>query len=124
MQTLKYESSWDKTISVKDRKRIEYVFQMTSLSKHTSIEFTPLWQAVNHKGELLATVLVQNFSKHPLSFHYKKLRYVENTEIVAEHTFTFSALVIEPETSMPWTFIFPIESLRKQTFETGYLELI
>ncbi|HWO77344.1 MAG TPA: SLAP domain-containing protein [Bacillus sp. (in: firmicutes)] len=124
MQTLKFESSWDKTISAKDRQKIEHVFKNTSISKHTSIEFTPLWQAVNYKGELLVTVLVQNFSKHPQSFHNKKLRYAEDNEMVAEHLFTLPALVIEPETSMPWTFIFPAESLRQPMFKTGYLELI
>ncbi|MFJ7977027.1 SLAP domain-containing protein [Peribacillus sp. NPDC096379] len=122
MQTLQYESSWDKTISNKDRKTIEDIFLETSLPNHSLIQFTPLWQAMNHKDELLVTVLVHNFSHQVCSFISKKLRYLENNEIIAEHTFTLPSLTVPPETSMPWTFIFPVESLKSHgSLENGRL---
>lgn len=125
MQKLLFESSWDKTISAKDRERILEVFRETSLTDQKHVQLTPLWKAaVNHRGELLVAVLVENFTEHPLSFDNKVLRYVDHNEIVAEHTFTLPSLVIESETSMPWTFIFPVESLRKQDFENGCLVII
>ncbi|MFJ5622838.1 SLAP domain-containing protein [Peribacillus loiseleuriae] len=123
MQKLQYESSWDKTLSNKDRKIIEGIFLDTSLPNQNSIQFTSLWQAINHKGELLVTVLVHNFSHQVCSFMNKKLRYMENNEIIAEHTFTLPSLIVQPETSMPWTFIFPVESLNShELLEDGRLE--
>ncbi|MEH6949512.1 SLAP domain-containing protein [Bacillus sp. JJ634] len=125
MQKLQFEPSWDKTLSLKDRKRIEEIHSETSLSNPANMQLTPLWQATNHKGELLITVLVHNFSQQVLLFHNKKLRYIENKEIIAEHIFILPSLVIQRETSMPWTFIFPVESLKKPaTLEKGHLEFV
>ncbi|KMY48707.1 SLAP domain-containing protein [Peribacillus loiseleuriae] len=125
MQKLQYESSWDKTLSNKDRKIIEGIFLETSLLNQNRIQFTSLWQAMNHKGELLVTVLVHNFSHQDCSFMNKKLRYMENNEIIAEHTFTLPSLIVQPETSMPWTFIFPVEVLKCHgSLENGRLECL
>ncbi|USK68624.1 SLAP domain-containing protein [Peribacillus asahii] len=125
MQKLQFEPSWDKTLSPKDRKRIEKIHFETSLSNPANMQLTPLWQATNHKGELLITVLVHNFSQQVLLFHNKKLRYIENKEIIAEHIFSLPSLIIQRETSMPWTFIFPVESLKKPaTLEKGHLEFV
>lgn len=122
MQKLQYESSWNKTLSNKDRKIIEGIFLETSLPKQNRIQFTSLWQAMNHKGELLVTVLVHNFSHQVYSFISEKLRYIENNEIMAEHTFILPSLTVQPETSMPWTFIFPVESLKSHgSLENGHL---
>jgi SLAP domain-containing protein len=123
MQKLQFESSWDKTLSAKDRERIKQVFLETN-SADKSIRLSPLWQAINHKGELLMTVLIHNFDNQVLSFHGKTLRYVENNEVMAEHTFTLPSLIIEQETSMPWTFIFPAEKWsRHATLKNGYLKI-
>ncbi|AZV43474.1 SLAP domain-containing protein [Peribacillus asahii] len=125
MQKLQFEPSWDKTLSPKDRKRIEEIYFETSLSNPANVQLTPLWQATNHKEELLVTVLVHNFSQQVLLFHNKKLRYIENKEIIAEYIFNLPSLVIQRETSMPWTFIFPVESLKNRaTLEKGYLEFV
>jgi len=125
MQKLQFEPSWDKTLSPKDRKRIEEIHFETSLSNPANVQLTPLWQAANHKGELLVTVLVHNFSQQVLLFHNKKLRYIENKEIIAEYIFNLPSLVIQRETSMPWTFIFPVESLKNRaTLEKGHLEFV
>ncbi|MFJ8265295.1 SLAP domain-containing protein [Peribacillus asahii] len=125
MQKLQFEPSWNKTLSPKDRKIIEGIYLETTLSNHADIELTPLRQAINHKGELLVTVLVHNFSQQVLLFHNKELRYIENEEIIAEHIFSLPSLIIQRETSMPWTFIFPVESLKKPaTLEKGHLEFV
>ena len=125
MQKLHFESSWDKTLSSKDRKIIEEIHLETRLPNHNSVHLTTLWQARNHKGALLVTVLIHNFGQQVLSFHNNKLCYVENKEITAEYTFTLPSLIVQPETSMPWTFIFPVESLKNQvTLENGHLESV
>ncbi len=126
MQKLRFESSWDKTLSANDRERIKQVFLKTSTTTNTSSHLlAPLWQAINHKGDLLMTVLVHNFDNQVLSFHNKKLRYIENNNVMAEHIFTLPSLTIENETSMPWTFIFPAEKWNSHAvLENGHLEVV
>ncbi|MBB6453166.1 SLAP domain-containing protein [Salirhabdus euzebyi] len=122
MQKLQLESSWDKTLSPRDRDEIEQAFSRVTLSG-ADIQFTPLWQAMNHKGQLLVTVLVHNTRKEGFTFTNSKLHYKENGVTAAKHTFTIPALCIGAETTMPWTFIFPVESLTvSPTLESGFLE--
>lgn len=124
LQKLMFESSWDKALSSKDRKDIEAIFLETNENNLENIRLSPIWNAVNHRGELLITVLVHNFTQKTLTFNEKRLVYIENDEIVAESSFTLTTLVIPSKVSMPWTFIFPVECLKKPTeFENGHLEI-
>ncbi|MGV3464363.1 MAG: SLAP domain-containing protein [Heyndrickxia sp.] len=124
MQKLQFESAWDKTISEKDRERIQQIFLETP-SPIKNIELTPLWEAINHKGELLVTVLVQNFSERMISFQNEKVQYWEDEKMVATYSYTLPALKIEPATSMPWTFIFPVESIVHQPLlKNGLLKIV
>jgi SLAP domain-containing protein len=124
MQKLQFEASWDRTIYALDREKIQKTFDETCLPETRATKLTPLWQALNYKHDLLVTVLVHNFSQQPLSFLKRKIAYLENQKVMAEHSFTLPALMIEPETSMPWTFIFPAESVSEQaTRKQGFLTL-
>ncbi|MBS4175581.1 SLAP domain-containing protein [Bacillus sp. FJAT-49736] len=124
MQKLYFESAWDKTISEKDRERIREAFHKTSIPHNSQLEFTRLWEAINHKGALLVTVLIHNFDSEELTFHNKLLQYRENEEITAAHPFTLP-VPIKPETSMPWTFIFPaVHFYREPLLKNGRLEII
>ena len=123
MQKLHYESSWDKALPTKDRERIINVFKETSAEHHSAIKFTPLWEATNYRDELLITVLVHNFSNDIVTFNNTKLRYIVNSDVIAEHAFTIPALEIQPKTSMPWAFIFPALSLNNHVnLDNGHLE--
>ncbi|WP_188455140.1 SLAP domain-containing protein [Virgibacillus oceani] len=125
MQNLTFESAWSKTISNKDRKQIERAFSDAVFDTVNSIYLSPLWQAINHKNHLLITVLIHNTTQQDLSFHNTKMRYIEGNQIVAEHSFTIPSLVIEPQTSMPWTFIFPVDSMRiRAALKNGKLEIV
>ena len=125
MQLLRFESSWDKTLSDKDRVMIQQTFLETNVPNDEGIHFIPLRQAINYKGDLLVTVLVHNFSKQIHLFQGENLHYFENNKVVAEHIFTLPSLIIESKTSMPWTFIFPVASLTGHlTLENARLKLI
>lgn len=126
MQTLQFESSWEKTISIRDRELITEIFQdnNSSMIDGQIIRLVPIWEALNYKGEILITVLIHNFTDIEQIFQKQKIAYIEKETIIAEHTFTVPKLIIKPKTSMPWTFIFPVESLRmKEINGNGNLEL-
>ncbi|MEK3979007.1 SLAP domain-containing protein [Psychrobacillus sp. FSL K6-2836] len=111
MQKLKFESSWGKAIAVKDKELIAEIFQNSNTEDGQSIRLVPIWEAMNYKGEVLITVLIHNFMDTELTFQNQKFTYIEKEAIIAEHIFTVPQLIIKRKTSMPWTFIFPIESL-------------
>lgn len=124
MQNLQFESSWEKAIAIKDRELITEIFQDSNMIDGQIIRLVPIWEVLNYKGEILITVLIHNFADIEQIFHKQKIAYIEKDTIIAEHTFTVPKLIIKPKTSMPWTFIFPVESLRmKEINGNGKLEL-
>lgn len=123
-QTLRFEDAWDRTLAKEDRKRIEDEFELAKDQLTTEpIQFTPLQEAINHKGELLIMVLIHNVSNENYSFHEDTLQFIhqESGKIVAEHTFSIPRLIIEKHTSMPWTFIFPKHNITEDQSLHGYL---
>jgi len=109
MQRLEFEAAWDKTIAPADRKVIINLFNQTK-NKQTeteSIVLLPIRQALNHRNDLLATVLLHNFTDSIFSLEAIDLAYLENDRVIATHHFSFPGLTLPKETSMPWTFIFP-----------------
>lgn len=116
MQRLHFEPSWEKTIALEDRELITEIFRGSNLKDDANIRLEPIWEAKNYKGEVLITVLIHNFMDTDLTFQNKKITYVENKAIIAEYIFTIPQLFIEPKTSLPWTFIFPVESFKIDKF--------
>ncbi|QUG40263.1 SLAP domain-containing protein [Psychrobacillus sp. INOP01] len=124
MQKLQFESSWEKAIAIKDRELITDIFQNSNTESEQSIRLEPIWEAMNYKGEVLVTVLIHNFTNTVLTFQNQKFVYIEQETVIAEQIFTVPQLIIKPKTSMPWTFIFPIESLEmKEIHGSGKLQM-
>ncbi|GAA0497898.1 hypothetical protein GCM10008986_26160 [Salinibacillus aidingensis] len=122
-QRLEFERSWNKNLSERDRLIIQQIFQKTCASQQF---FTLLWTAVNYRSDFLVTVLIHNRSEQPLTFNNRTLRYVNKNQVIAEHTFQLRDLIIEPYTSVPWTFIFPEKNCYSKVtgVSEGYVENI
>lgn len=94
---LVFEAAWERAIAPIDRKQIEQLFLETKdYSNHTIIR-----TAINHKQQLLISVLLHNHSDEERRFSNQPIRFQS-----IEQNFSIDALVIAPRTSMPWTFIF------------------
>ncbi|MRG87461.1 SLAP domain-containing protein [Salinibacillus xinjiangensis] len=120
MQKLVFHNAWDKTLSSKDRKRIEKEFEKTK-NRHQDLEIIILWLAMNHKGECLVTTLIHNRGNQSFPTDEIELRLVDHQKVIAEHTFTIP-FTLEPFTSMPWTFIFSENSLGENSLENALIE--
>lgn len=103
MQTLYFEPAWDKTIAAADREKIIIHFQSRQLYNNVHLAF--LWEAINHKGEQLVTVLIHNNEEIPLTLQNTAISYTKNNKHIAKSIFNLP-LTIPKQTSMPWTFIF------------------
>jgi SLAP domain-containing protein len=123
MQELLFAEAWDRTISDNDRSRIKKAFQEAVLTDTAPLQFSPLWRAVNYRGELLITVIIHNKNEAPFAFSDQTVNYKTGVKTAAKHIFTLPFL-INGKTSMPWTFIFPKESIFfMHKSENGKLEL-
>ncbi|MCU9614983.1 SLAP domain-containing protein [Caldibacillus lycopersici] len=124
MQQLVFEAAWNKTIADIDRRKIEQAFHLGKISD-TFIHFQMLWSAINHRGELLITVLIHNPTDKAVQIRDEKIVYVEKEETVAENIFTFPTLEIGAYCSLPWTFIFPThKKIGEQSDTIGRTEYV
>jgi SLAP domain-containing protein len=110
VQKLAFESAWDRTLAEKDRNEIERVFSEINAEGKEGYQAVLLKTAFNHKREFLVTVLLNNYSKIPMSLLGKKVVYKEKNRTIGEFESAYT-LEIPAETSMPWTFIFTARSL-------------
>nr|WP_309098648.1 SLAP domain-containing protein [Fredinandcohnia onubensis] len=108
MQKLVFEAAWDRTISQKDREIIEKLFR--DETSEEGISFTIIRMTVNHKNERLVTAIIHNRTAQYLVFENTPLQFCDGDKLLVEHEFTLPAVQVPPETSMPWTFIFPADS--------------
>lgn len=105
MQKLHFEHAWEKTLSQKDWLALEQLFQETVSQQKSCIVCHVFRQAINHKNQMLITVLIHNFSNDELTFENREVHCLLDEGQVSQK-FTLQALSIPPKTSMPWTFIF------------------
>lgn len=123
MQSLVFEEAWDKTIAPHDREKIEETFKQANRLEKEQEKFIPLWQAFNHRGDLLVAVIIQNFGEDLLMLKDIPLTYYEAGYPIATHTFSDPRLTIEPKYSMPWTFIFPkAKIVQVPELKAGYVK--
>lgn len=103
---LLFEEAWERTISPQDRQAIIQKFEASHLQAG-EIKFIPFRWALNHQGELLATVLIQNGEHKDFPLDNLTLSMEDSHGQLAEKSFSLPHIVVKANTSMPWTFIFP-----------------
>lgn len=120
MQKLQFEAAWDKTISDQDRLLIEQAFQKTK-EQDEHISCYVIRTAMNHRKQLLITMLIHNRTDQQLNFHNREVSIITEAGKIAQN-FTMDALEIPPYCSMPWTFIFD-ESINFQFTEIKQMDI-
>ncbi|MED4128070.1 SLAP domain-containing protein [Shouchella miscanthi] len=115
MQTFQLQSAWRKTIAEGDLNQLKALLAVGKTER-----FIPYRQAFNYRGDLLVTVIIQNQSSEEDVWESKLIACVEEGETIAERS--FSIQTVPPYTSMPWTFIFPKDSLAQTPVKTGTLQ--
>lgn len=112
MQTLYFEESWDKTLATVDREKI--IAHFHTIRDLETVHFSFLWQATNHKNELLVTVIVHNPSLTPLVINQTAIASISPDGTRQTNLFDLP-FQIPAKTSMPWTFIFSDQKNTQQT---------
>lgn len=123
MQKLVFEDAWNRTISTCDREHIINEFKKLTFTTNESPQFTPLWKATNHKNELLVTTLIHNCSTTDFTLKNELMSVNAGNRVVATHQFTLP-IKLHAHTSMPWTFIFPVDHLNAHVQMNQDVQLI
>ena len=119
MQKLYFEPAWDKSIAPVDREKIRQHFQTRHLESDIHLSF--LWEAINHKGEQLVTVLIHNPKDTPLLLQDTIISYFKGNDRITTGIFHLP-LRIPEKSAMPWTFIFSPANQTTQTSQYTILQ--
>lgn len=120
MQTLQWHSAWDKTISEQDRLIIEEHFHKT---KDTNEDMTFIREATNHRQQLLVITIIHNRSTDDRTITNEIIAYTNNQNKTYENSFTLPTIV-PANTSMPWTFIFLQDHIKRTTSTNNQIKKI
>lgn len=107
MQKLWLEEKWAKTIASQDLLYIEETFEQCSFNEETDVFITYLKKAINHRKDLLLITLIHNCTSASFTLNNQNVIYLVEDEPIAKHSFSIPVRV-PAYTSMPWTFIYPL----------------
>ena len=109
MQSFQLQEAWQRTISEEDKERLFLLFEESKDHSAEAITCVPYRLAVNHRQELLCTVLIHNRSEESLDIRNVDISVYKNNLEIAHHSFHDLPLQLPSKTSMPWTYIFPLD---------------
>jgi SLAP domain-containing protein len=104
---LTFEDAWERTVAASDKIRLISLFESAPEVESGEVSFLPYRVAYNHRGELLASVIIQNGRNEELLMRDMAIVFEDAKGNQVGHSFSFPRLVIAENTSTPWTFIFP-----------------
>jgi SLAP domain-containing protein len=111
------QETWERALSAKDRETFQELFDMSPHPLYNEILFLPIRAGKNYEGNLFATVLIQNRREEDLLIEDFPLIVQDASSLVAEHRFTIKELVVKANTSTPWTFIFPKDTIKEENID-------
>ncbi len=113
-QQLELEESWIKALSDEQKNGLIRLAQTLPPIKPGEVNVQSVQVSKAADDSLRALLLIRNGANQALSFESLPLALFDaNGEKVAEGVFQLNGLTVNPETSKPWLFIFPKESIRK-----------
>lgn len=114
-QKLELEESWIKTLSDAQKESLIQLAKRLPALKPGEVNVQSVQVSKAEDGSLRALLLIRNGSERSLSFEKLPLELIDATgESVAQGLFELGSLTVNAETSKPWLFIFPPESIAKE----------
>ncbi|MBP0725141.1 accessory Sec system S-layer assembly protein [Bacillus sp. RG28] len=114
---LALEPSWEERLSEDQKQQLsELVSSLPKLGEN-EVSFHAVNAGLQPDGTLAATLLVRNGAKQAINLEQLPLELInENNELIASGSFKLPPLIVQPNTSKPWTFIFPAELVQLREF--------
>ncbi|SFK18103.1 accessory Sec system S-layer assembly protein [Halobacillus dabanensis] len=120
--SLDLSDHWKESLPQEEAQRLHQLVDSMKPPKAGEVNFFGLDARQADNGDLHVTLLIRNGSEQGLTLRQLPLRFEDRSEeVVAEGGFKLKSLTVNMNTSKPWTFIFPAESLKKTGF--GFVEM-
>ncbi|MCG3088968.1 SLAP domain-containing protein [Sporosarcina cyprini] len=104
---LHFHPVWEQTLPSKSKSELTAAF--TALSPSHSFGASPFLVKRKRNGGIVATVFLQNVTAYPVTLEKVQVQLYDQKKRIAQNIFDES-LVIPPNSTMPWSFVFPPES--------------
>ena len=104
---LHFHPVWEQTLPSKGKAELTAAF--TAIPPSHSFNASPYLIKRKRNGGIVATVFLQNGTAYPISLDHVQVQLEQQKMRLAQHNFDES-LVIPPNSTMPWSFVFPPES--------------
>ncbi|WP_404405249.1 accessory Sec system S-layer assembly protein [Jeotgalibacillus malaysiensis] len=112
---LELDPSWEQSIAETDREQLEQLVKSLQAPKAGEVNFMGISANYAKDGSLHTAVLLRNGSDRKLELRQLPLAVEDAVgDMVASGGFKFDALEVNPNTSKPWTFVFPAEMVEKK----------
>jgi accessory Sec system S-layer assembly protein len=114
---LDLEPMWEEQLSDSQKNELEQLVNSLPQLGENEVSFHTVNAGFQPEGSLAVTLLVRNGAKQSINLEHLPLELVnENNELIASGSFKLPPLTVQPNTSKPWTFIFPAELVRMKEF--------
>lgn len=116
---LDLDPSWEKQLTAAQKEHLENIVKGLPELKDAEINFTGLQIQQTDEGALNATVLIRNGHHKAVNLEQLPLEiYDANSNRVAHGSFKMDPpITVEPNTTKPWTFIFPASLVEKEELD-------
>ncbi|MCM3143697.1 accessory Sec system S-layer assembly protein [Brevibacillus sp. MER 51] len=117
-QQLELEESWIKALTDEQKTSLIELAKNLPALKEGEVNIQSVQIRRTENGALNAMLLIRNGSTQSLSFETLPLAlYDASGDKVAEGLFELGSLTVNANTSKPWLFIFPPESIQKEELD-------
>ena len=108
---LDLDDSWKQQLPAEEIEKLQEIVKSLPKLGKTEVNFTGLHAKVNNDKTLMASILIRNGYDKSINLEQLPLEIIDaRGNSVANGTFNFNpALIVQPNTTKPWTFIFPAE---------------
>ena len=114
---LDVDPTWEGRLSDEQREELSKLVSTLPKLGENEVSIHPVAANIHEDGNLSTTLLVRNGSKQAVNLEVLPLEVInENGETIARGSFTLPPLTVQPNTSKPWTFIFPADLVQNPTF--------
>lgn len=114
-QQLELEESWIKALNDEQKNQLIELARTLPPLQENEVNMHSVQLSKDNDGSLRALMLIRNGAQQALTFEKLPLALHDATgDIAAKGLFEIGSLTVNPQTSKPWLFIFPPESMIKQ----------
>jgi accessory Sec system S-layer assembly protein len=113
---LDLEPSWEQSLPDEEKKKLQQLVNQLEPPKKNELNFMGLEAKMLQSGDLAVTLLIRNGHEQTIQIQQLPLRVIDaNQSVVAEGQFNVGTLEIKPNTTKPWTFLFPKSIIKNMT---------